>query len=67
MSFPRKVTLDAQHIATCTVNSIEVLVSWNLRHIVNLRTKLIVKEINTEMGYFTPNIVRPDEVMIDND
>jgi len=38
------------------------LTSWNLRHIVNLRTKTMVKNINAEKGYITPDIVRPDEV-----
>jgi len=42
---------------------LEALASWNLRHIVNLRTKMMVKTINTELGYITPNIVRPDEVL----
>lgn len=61
---PRKVTPDAQHIAICAANSINVLVSWNLRHIVNLRTKLMVKEIKTQLGYITSSIVKPDEVLM---
>jgi hypothetical protein len=63
---PVKARADAEHIAVCSVNAIEVLVSWNLKHIVNLRTKMMVKTINTEMGYTTPNIVRPDEVLVDD-
>jgi len=60
---PANVRADAEHIAICSVNGLEVLASWNLRHIVNLKTKMMVKDINTEMGYPTPNIVRPDEVL----
>jgi len=60
---PSKFRADAEHIAVCSVNGFEVLASWNLRHIVNLRTKMMVKTINTELGYITPNIVRPDEVL----
>lgn len=60
---PVKVRADAEHIAVCSVSGVEVLVSWNLRHIVNLRTKVMVKSINTELGYTTPSIVRPDEVL----
>ena len=63
---PAKARADAEHIAVCSVNAIEVLVSWNLRHIVNLRTKMMVKTINTEIGYITPNIIRPDEVLDDD-
>ena len=36
---PVKVAADAQHIAIATISAMEVLVSWNLKHIVNLRTK----------------------------
>lgn len=60
---PANVRADAEHIAVCSVSGLEVLASWNFRHIVNLRTKIVVKDINTEMGYPTPNIVRPDEVL----
>jgi len=60
---PSKFRADAEHIAVCSVNGFEVLASWNLRHIVNLRTKMMVKAINTELGYMTPDIVRPDEVL----
>jgi hypothetical protein len=59
---PAKVRADAEHIAACSVNGIGVLTSWNLRHIVNLRTKMMVKSINAEKGYITPDILRPDEV-----
>ena len=60
---PANFRADAEHIAICSVSGLEVLASWNLRHIVNLRTKMEVKDINMEMGYPTPNIVRPDEVL----
>lgn len=49
---PAKVTPDAQHIAIASVSHMEVLVSWNLKHIVNLHTKLKVKEINSQLGYY---------------
>jgi len=62
---PAKVAPDAQHIAVASISGMEVLVSWNLKHIVNLRTKLKVKEINSELGYLVPDIVRPDEMMIE--
>jgi hypothetical protein len=34
--------VDAQHIAIATVNRVDILVSWNFRHIVNL-TRFSVK------------------------
>jgi len=38
------------------------LVSWNLAHIVKLKTKRMVRIINEELGYQVLEIVRPDEV-----
>ena len=60
---PGKFKPDAEHIAIASVNSIDVIVSWNLEHIVKLKTKLMVKQINKEQGYAVPDIVRPDEVL----
>jgi len=54
---PAKVAPDAQHIAVASISGMEVLVSWNLKHIVNLHTKLKVKEINSKLGYVVPDIV----------
>ena len=59
---PLKVRADAEHIAVCSVYGVGVLTSWNLRHIVNLRTKMMVRNINAGKGYITPDILRPDEV-----
>lgn len=60
---PTEFAADAEHIAAATVLDAAVLVSWNLRHIVNVRTKMMVKEINSKFGYKVPDIVRPDEVL----
>ena len=33
----KRFLIDAQHIAIATINRVDVLVSWNFKHIVNLR------------------------------
>ncbi|KPV65369.1 MAG: hypothetical protein AOA65_0231 [Candidatus Bathyarchaeota archaeon BA1] len=53
---------DAEHIAVASVLGFDVLTSWNLAHIVKLKTKRMVRIINEELGYPVPEIVRPDEV-----
>ena len=60
---PKEVSADAEHIAAASILAVDALVSWNLRHIVNLRTKLMVKEINEARGHPVPSIIRPDEVV----
>jgi len=34
--------VDAEHIAIATINRVDVLVSWNFRHIVNLEKFLVL-------------------------
>jgi hypothetical protein len=59
---PARYRTDAEHIAVASVFGFDVLTSWNLSHIVKLKTKRLVKVINEEFGYPVPEIVRPDEV-----
>jgi predicted nucleic acid-binding protein len=60
---PKKYFNDVFHIAVATVNNMDVIVSWNLRHIVKLSTKIKVKEINSRLGYKDIEISAPEEVI----
>ena len=42
---------DALHIASATVHQADVLVSWNFRHIVNLRRIELFNAVNIREGY----------------
>ncbi len=55
--------LDAQHIAIATVNKVDVLVSWNFKHIVNLRRIKLYNSINLKNGYPLLEIRSPREVV----
>ncbi len=48
---------DSIHIATASVNKLDAIVSWNFRHIVNLKTMNAIHEINRENQYHTLEIV----------
>jgi len=48
---PPKARRDAQHIAFATVNELDYVVSWNLRHIANVRRQEKVNAINRLNGY----------------
>ncbi len=50
---------DAVHIAIATVNSIDILVSWNFEHIVKLKTKREVNVLNVLLGYNSIEIIEP--------
>ena len=54
---------DAYHIAIATVNRIDVLVSWNFKHIVNLDKIRLFNAINMKLGYPTIDIRAPKELI----
>ena len=53
---------DMLHIAVATVAEVDVLVSWNFRHIVRLDKIQRFNGINLELGYKTLAIYSPREV-----
>ena len=54
---------DAQHIAIATVARVDVLVSWNFRHIVNLERIHGYNSLNLRRGYPLLEIRTPREVL----
>ena len=54
---------DAIHIATATINKIDVLVSWNFRHIVNLKKIHLFNSINIKEDYNILEIRSPMELL----
>ena len=55
---------DMLHIALATIADIDVLVSWNFRHIVRLDKIRLFNAINIEQGYKPLTIYSPQEVTI---
>jgi predicted nucleic acid-binding protein len=54
---------DAQHIAIATVGRVDVLVSWNFKHIVNLQRIHGYNSVNLRRGYPMIEIRTPREVL----
>ena len=54
---------DAFHIAIATVNNIDILCSWNFKHIVNYNRIVQYNAINLRMGYKALAIYSPREVL----
>jgi len=54
---------DCQHIATATVHKVDVLVSWNFKHIVNLKRIRGYNAVNLKSGYPMLEIRTPIEVL----
>ena len=53
---------DAIHVATATIADADVIVSWNLRHIVNYRRIQVFNAENMRQGYPTIDIRSPLEL-----
>lgn len=53
---------DARHIAIATLNDINVIVSWNFRHMVNVERKRRINSVNLREGFPLIDIVSPWEV-----
>lgn len=60
---PEKMRVDAQHIAIATVARVDVLVSWNFKHIVNLQRIRGYHSVNIRKGYPILEIRSPREVL----
>lgn len=60
---PENYRADAIHIAVATANRLDVLVSWNLAHIVRPKTINGVNEINKLKGYEEIKIMTPEMML----
>ena len=55
---------DAQHVAIAVVNELDVLVSWNYRHLVNVRRREAFRHVSAMSGYYKPLLLAaPPEVI----
>jgi len=60
---PQRYVNDARHIALAVCSEMNVLVSWNLQHIVKMKTIRLANQINLEYGLPPILIHTPPEVM----
>jgi len=63
---PTRMRADAQHIAIATVARVDVLVSWNFKHVVNLQRIHGYNSVNLRKGYPMIEIRTPREVLSDD-
>jgi hypothetical protein len=50
---------DAQHVAVCSVARLDYLVSWNFKHLANVRRESGFNAVNVLQGYPLVRIVAP--------
>lgn len=54
---------DCIHIATATIHKVDLLVSWNFKHIVNVYRIRGYNSVNLKLGYTPLNIHSPKEIV----
>jgi len=59
---PPRYLADAIHLATAVIGKADILVSWNYRHLVKQRTRLLVNYINNKLGLRFIEILAPPEI-----
>ena len=63
-AIPARKREDAMHLAIATVREYDILLSWNFRHLANIRKETQVNAVNLQAGYGRPlNLLNPMEVM----
>lgn len=54
---------DARHIAVATINNVDIIISWNFKHIVHFEKIRQFNSINIREGYKPIEIYSPREVV----
>lgn len=54
---------DAAIVALASINRVDILLSWNRKHVANREKIAEVEKLNSKQGYPTPEIMTPDEFL----
>jgi hypothetical protein len=60
---PEKAKLDAYHLAFAVVNKIDILLSWNCKHIANALINIKLRDYNSNNSLFVPFLCTPQELL----
>ena len=60
---PAKYITDAVHIAAASIAELDVIASWNFKHIVKMKTIRLTEIVNLKQGYKKMMIHSPTEVI----
>lgn len=60
---PETAAIDALRIAVATINGMDYLLTWNLKHIANAAMRNAISEACRQHGYEPPIICTPEELM----
>jgi hypothetical protein len=64
---PANADRDAAHIALATVHAMDILLSWNCRHIANAAIQAKLRILADASGFTLPVICTPEELLENDD
>ena len=62
LNIPEKNKIDSFHLAVCCIYGVNILLSWNFKHL-GINSMLIIKGYNDTHGLSTPQMVTPDALV----
>jgi PIN domain len=60
---PEAATYDVFHLAFAAVHKLDILVTWNFKHLANLFVRSQLDKFNRRNGLYTPVICTPEELL----
>lgn len=63
VKLPQRAAVDALHVAVAAINRVDVLLTWNCRHLAGASFRPRLESVCRDAGYETPAICTPLEVM----
>ena len=60
---PRDAEGDAMHLALATFHECDILATWNCRHIANVNKREHIHRVNVSLGFATPLLTTPFELL----
>lgn len=60
--FPPNANTDAQHLAIATIGHVDILLSWNFRHLVNAAVMHKLKAFGSSQSLSIPAILSPESL-----
>jgi hypothetical protein len=60
---PRRFANDALHVAIAVCAKIDIMVSWNMKHMVNVHKVERINQVNLKYGFSSIRIHTPEEVI----
>lgn len=62
-ALPRKAALDALHLAAAVTGGVEILLTWNFKHLANPKTRSLVDRASRNFGFQPCIISTPEELL----